>query len=443
MESQLSSAAPISRQTVQSTPWRVLIVNAWGGNRGDEAMLNTLNRLLHTVTPDVTVEVVPYRNEQLELDPDMHVLPGAIGEYWYARLPSVIQSRVRRRIAHKLTRAVTTALHVAGALPPRALFSGSDLVLSAPQGPTLGDMYRAKARIVAPLRRAQELGIPYMVLAISAGPFKGRSLSKRTVGRILGGAQRIVVREDVSLQHLRSTYPKLKNLGSAIDIVYALPCSLERKPRVTLERYQRFMADVPRDALGACISLTAARDPSHKFDRTQYIEKFLRLIDHALGESQSELLLFPHLEMDLPALQQIKSGSRYCERIKILPADFDSDFQRDAISKLRFFISSRYHPTIFAVQGQVPFLCVKNQFKVEGMLQKIGLGALPTCWQDEPADVLIRTFDACFRKQGALREQIVKASTAAADAAGIYRQVLEQAHAAWLAGRGDREKRSA
>jgi len=308
----------------------------------------------------------------------------------------------------------------------------------------LGDLCSgAKERIVAPLRRAQELGIPYMMLAVTAGPFKGRSLSKRAVGRILRGAERIVVREDVSLQHLRATYPMLDNVSAAIDIVYALPCALDNKPRELLDRYRRFMAEVPRDAIGASVSLAAAHGLSHRVERAQYVEKMLRLCDHAIGVSQSELVLFPHLELDMPILQQIKAGSRYSERIKVLPADFDADLQRDALSRLQFFIASRYHPTIFAVQAHVPLLCVKDEFRTEGMLQDIGLGALPCCWWDEPLEVAARAFDACWSGRHTQRDVVIKAEAAAAAAAKVYGRALEQAHAVWVDKARGRSRRSA
>ena len=61
-------------------------------------------------------------------------------------------------------------------------------------------------------------------------------------------------------------------------------------------------------------------------------------------------------------------------------------------------MSTRYHPTIFAVQSQVPFFCVKNQFKVDGMLAKLGLADLPSCWQDDDPALQRRAFDESWAR---------------------------------------------
>ncbi|MCB1907313.1 MAG: polysaccharide pyruvyl transferase family protein [Rhodocyclaceae bacterium] len=412
--------------------WRVLIANAWGGNRGDEAMLNTLNRLLKSITGEVSVSVLPFRNEDLDIDADMRVERSRIGEYWYAEIPRGMHSALNARVPRKLARIVTTTLHRAGSLADESLVRPYDLILSAPQGPTLGDMYSAKERIVEPLRLAQRVGKPYMILAVSAGPFEASTASDGLVQSVLQGASRIVVREEVSLGHLRQKFPSLANVEAAIDIVYASRWSLTGKPEPERRAYEDFMADIGGDAVGVCISMTPARKPTNPFDREAYLRQFCALMDHVLSRSAGRLLLFPHLAFDMPALEQIRAAVSQPQRVSILPPNLDSDFQRDAISRTGFFISSRYHPTIFAIQAGVPFMCIKNQFKVEGMMEKIGLGAIPSCWQDESLDRFKDTFDACWRERDGIRSQVRVASEQAGSIASIYREVLARAHREWL-----------
>ena len=416
----------IRRPDPNGPRWRVLIANAWGGNRGDEAMLNTLNRLLREVCAQVEVDVMPYRNEALDIDPQMTVRRNTIGEYWYAPVPEVLSGALRARIPRGAVKVLSTALHRMGLLARRSLVRSYDLVISAPQGPTLGDMYGAKERIVEPLRIAQACNKPYMILAISAGPFKADSPAQKLVGDVLAGAQRVVLREEVSLGHVAARYPQLGNLEAAIDIVYALPWSLRDKAPGQLSAYREFMAGVGDGALGACISLTPARDPSNDFDRGAYVDKFVALVDHVLERSGEKLVLFPHLAFDMPALEQIRSRSRFTDQIFILPPELDSDFQRDAISRLGFFVSSRYHPTIFAVQAKVPFLCIKNQFKVEGMLDKIGLGEVPCCWQDEPLESFVSAYDACWERRTELRDAVAAGADRAARLASRYQALLAE-----------------
>lgn len=418
--------------------WRVLIANAWGGNRGDEAMLNTLNRLLRSISPDVAVAVLPFRNEDLDIDRDMTVERTRIGEYWYADIPRGMHSALNARVPRKLAKLLTTALHKTGTLADADLVRPYDLVLSAPQGPTLGDMYSAKERIVEPLRLARQLGKPYMVLAVSAGPFEASTPSDELVRGVLAGARRIVVREEVSLGHLKSKFPTLANVQAAIDIVYALPWSLGAKAAQEVAEYEAFMASLGGDATGVCISMTPARKPTNPFDREAYLAQFTALMEHVLKRSPGPILLFPHLIFDMPALEQIQRGVSQPERVRILPPKFDSDFQRDAISRMGFFISSRYHPTIFAVQARRPFLCIKNQFKVEGMMEKIGLGDIPSCWQDESLERFCATFDACWDSRDAWQARVSQAAERAEAFASVYREVLDAEYQAWRLGGSER-----
>ena len=113
------------------------------------------------------------------------------------------------------------------------------------------------------------------------------------------------------------------------------------------------------------------------------------LFRHILDSTDRPLYLFPHLAFDTPALENLKAALGNDERITILPRELDSDDQRPLMASMEFFVLlPRYHPTIFAIQANLPFLCIKNQFKVVGMLDKIGLGNFPTCWQDESVEVM-------------------------------------------------------
>lgn len=420
---------------MENSGWKVLIANAWGGNRGDEAMMNTLGRLLRSISPGVQVDVLPYRNEYLDIDKVLRVRKNNIGEYWYATVPSYLLKYDGNKLVRKFLRLTTTLLHKLGFLAPRSLVKNYDLLISAPQGPTLGDMYNAKERIVEPLRVASQVKVPYMVLAVSAGPFYDDAPAQKIVGDVLGSARAIVVREELSLSNILGKYPQLKNVGAAIDIVYARKWTIEGKAPDNLALYNKYISKIGVGAVGGCISLTPARDPSNKFNEAEYIEKYVSLVDHVLDVTPGYFVLFPHLIFDMPALEKIKSRVQHGDRVYILPPILDSDFQRDAISRLSFFISARYHPTIFSVQAGIPFLCIKNQFKVEGMLQKIGLADVPTCWQDESVSELLSAFDACWSAKEDLSAKVQQAAQLASTIAQKYEEVLRSEYRLFESGR--------
>lgn len=419
-----------------SKRWSVLIANAWGGNRGDEAMINTLNRLIKEVSPTADVSAMPFRNEDLDIDSSISVVRNRMADYWYVKMPSALINLLDYRVPRKLIREAINAAHSMGVVRSSDVVLGHDLVISSPQGPTLGDMYDAKEKIVEPLAHAKSKSIPYMVLAISAGPFDKNTKSKPYVGDVLDGASTIVVREERSLGYLMSEYPFLNNVQAAIDIVYAGKWSLENKNKYLVSDYNQFMSGVKEGSIGACISLTPARNPKNTFNKSEYIDKFVGLVDHVLSKVKHDFILFPHLIFDMPALEEIKGKVKFGDRVKILPPVFDSDFQRDAISKLSFFISSRYHPTIFSIQARVPFMCIKNQFKVEGMMERIGIEDAPSCWQDESVDSFKDAFDRGWSSLGQLKDKTERAANEAERIASVYRSIIADAYSKWRQAKG-------
>lgn len=421
----------------ESKKWNVLIANAWGGNRGDEAMINTLSRLIREVAPHSNVSAMPFRNEDLDVDSSISVIRNRMADYWYMKMPSAVISLLDYRVPRKVIREAINAAHRLGVLKSSEAVSGHDLIISSPQGPTLGDMYDAKEKIVEPLSFAKSKRIPYMVLAISAGPFDKHTKSKGYVGDVLNSAEKIVVREERSLGYLMAEYPHLNNVEAAIDIVYAAKWSLKNKSQALVDSYRAFISSVKTGSIGACISLTPARNPKNIFNREEYIEKFVELVDHALTKVDNDFILFPHLIFDMPALEEIKNKVKFGSRVKILPPVFDSDFQRDAISKLSFFISSRYHPTIFSIQARVPFMCIKNQFKVEGMMERIGIQDAPSCWQDESASKFIDTFDLGWSSLNELRRKTEDAADEAEKIASVYKNIIHDAYSNWRQTKGN------
>jgi len=243
------------------------------------------------------------------------------------------------------------------------------------------------------------------------------SLSVNTTSRleyvfkVLKGARQIILREDISLDNVHKKYPTLNNVSTAIDFVYCLPPYLKDKPTQILRQYEQYVSQIEDGStIGACISLTAARSPKNKFDKEEYLKTMIAFFDHVLMKTNCKLILTPHLNFDLPYLERLIKAVKEPERISIYHEIFDSDFQQDFMRrKFKFFISTRYHPTIFAVKKEVPFMCILNQFKTEGMLNKLDLD-FERCWQDDSIGILKSTFDKCWNKRGEYKIKLREAN---------------------------------
>lgn len=390
---------------------KVLIVNAWGGNRGDEAMINVLSRLIKSVYDDVRVDLVPFRNEIIDLDPDIRQLPRT-GNYFYSQMTPWLKKieKILRKVGlpkeNGLIKFMAKKINAG-----MSFIKDYDMVISSPQGPTISDLYTHKLKTLYPLAAAQKFGVPYFILGVSMGPFDDQSLKEEYVFKVLKGAREIIVREDISLDNVHKKYPSLNNVSSAIDFVYCLPPSLKNKPADILQQHEQYLGQIEDSStIAACISLTAARSPKNKFDKEEYLKTMIAFFDHVLMKTTCKLLLIPHLNFDLPYLNRLMKAVKQPERMSIYPEIFDSDFQQDFMQrKCKFFISTRYHPTIFAVKGKVPFMCILNQFKTEGMLNKLDLD-FERCWQDDGIDALKDTFDKCWNKRDEYKIQLREAN---------------------------------
>jgi polysaccharide pyruvyl transferase WcaK-like protein len=257
------------------------------------------------------------------------------------------------------------------------------------------------------------------------GPFSNPLQGEDFTFDVLNDAAGIILREDISLDHVRRRYPTLRNVQSAIDIVFSHPPPRPAEILPQIEPHGDLVEWLlDGETIGACVSLTPARHPENTFDRDQYVASFSALLEHVLRVTGRRILLFCHIKHDLPYLRRLVEKATQSDRLRILPPELDSTVQRGAIGQLGFFISSRYHPTIFAVQSELPFLCIKNQFKVEGMLTKLGLQDVPSCWQDDDASVQRRAFDESWARRNETRALVGTAAKRAAELGSVYLQQL-------------------
>jgi polysaccharide pyruvyl transferase WcaK-like protein len=368
---------------------KVLIVNAWGANRGDEAQINALFRIIKKIDTNSEVYYLPFRNEDIKLDEGIKRGYKSIkraGEYYYSVLTPILAKLGfygRYYIIKLLFKKFLELLIKFFFFLDLNFLIKYDLIISAPQGPTIGDMdYKEKKiKILYPLSYAKKNKIPYCILGVSMGPFEDNSYKEKWVGDILSGAHKIVLREDISFENVIKKYPNLNNLSSAIDIVFSsdITDSSKFKNSCNLENLLKKYSD---DFIGACISITPSRNPRNPFNKKDYIEKIVIFFDFVIKITKKNLLLFSHIGKDFQYLKKIKECSRFSDRITILEREYDSDCQQNIIQNLDFFISSRYHPTIFAIKSQTPFFCIINQFKTLGMLKKLNLLGNEV-WQDD------------------------------------------------------------
>ena len=330
-------------------PRRVLIANAWGSNRGDEAMLNALYRVIEKVWIGAQVDVAPFRDEGLDIERDMRVLRRRIGLNHYIEVPRALEWLLPEKPEQRLSENWPIDFH--HSLKHCCVASQIDFVIHAPQGPSIGDLYHIKADVLRVLDAARSVATPYAIVGVSMGPFNDRDNPGDTTFEVLQNARGIIVREDISYNHVRQRYPGLTNLHSAIDVVFSYPLPRFSDVEQEVLSHRGLVDWLDGGTIGTCISLTPAKDPRNPFDSGHHLAAFSAFLYDVLRDTGRRILLFSHIRQDLPALRQIVANAPEPDRIRIFRLKWIRRYSAPQSDAWNFFITTRYHPTIFALQS--------------------------------------------------------------------------------------------
>lgn len=381
------------------------IVNAFGGNRGDEAMLCALVEFLQSTFAGVEITIyakgaldLTYQRVDVTRPPRARIALAKVSyrlarleESWRLSKPSRLQGRVSGLREH-------------------------DFIISAPAGPYLGDLNRrSNFAALLPLACAQAAGTPFGIVGTSSGPFVNARWN-RLRRRVLSQAEFWSVREPQSASHIETLELGIPVLRGA-DLVFGHPIKAPDElsawgdPNFDRERehLQRLRENGP--VIAVTLNKTDyLRTDGRKqaFDFADYVSRMQGLLAHVLNKTGGHVVLFPHFygedrqeQRTLAALRARFAG----ERVSILHPYLNSQAQRSLYRLADFALSHRYHPTIFAITAGCPFLCIRHQFKTDGMLGLFDDPG-PVVKTDDSLQQWKQAFDEAWSDRNAIRAQI-------------------------------------
>ncbi|MCC5634382.1 polysaccharide pyruvyl transferase family protein [Nostoc sp. CHAB 5844] len=384
---------------------KVGVVNAWGANRGDEAMLSSLLCYLNSLNSDVKTTI--YAHEWLDLDRHNNVeikswiTPNDI----FKRIPKYF-----RKLFLKSSLKWTELLR-----PITREIMNYDFVISSPAGPYFGSLYpNTELQCLLQLAFCKAKGIPFGILATSAGPFleKRRNLIRKN---IFDRGAFWTVRENISLKYLSALETKIEKY-TGTDLVFAHP-KRDLENFLTsgdLDEFEQLLNLLDRKSF---IIVTLNKTPFIgtdgnvvDFDALSYIPKMGTLLRHVIDSTNCQLIIFPHFYGDSTEQQLIKNLIKFVDRssaIRTLNPFYNSEAQMYLYSKAEFAISHRYHPTIFAAKAECPFMCIRHQFKVDGMLSMFENPG-PMVNTLDSSDKWIAAFNEAWETRDSIKQQIQK-----------------------------------
>ena len=359
-----------SRDLTRSAATRqVLVTNQHTDNRGDQAALHGVLTGLRQLLPGYSAVVL---SQSAETDP----LAG--------KAPDVQCKGMLTRPSGGLRALLYVLLRGIG-LRPRWLLRGTageiirayedaDLVISAPGGPYIGDLYAGHEHAhLFHIWLAQALGKPTVLYAPSVGPFemKWRNPFRRA---LLSRMDAICVREEISRDHLTG-------LGIPAERVEVVPDAALNYP------VERFGGDL-RDVLGegftprpVTVGFTPCQwrypgDPDPAARQKEYVRTLAAVLDRCVEHFDANIVAFPQLfgrHTDLPFIEEVRAAMKHAEHAYIFPPDRDCTAQQEAIGCTDVFLATRYHSQIFAAKMGVPSVCIAYEHKARGFMRLLGL----------------------------------------------------------------------
>lgn len=315
-----------------SKRWRIGISGSYGGlNLGDEAILEgILGQLRASVAADVTV---------------------------FSRHPPDTLAR------HRVERAIDVRGLTRKEIAPHI----QDLdVLILGGGGILYD--RDAETYLREVVLAQEMGVPVMVYAISAGPLT-HTTARRAVQTALNQAALVTVRDREGLR-------LLEDVGVTREIhLTADPAFLAEPEELPIEALKAEGVVFDRHLVGFSVREPGPAAPG--IDPEEYYALLANAADFVVERLDADVVFVPMEKTDVQHSHGVVAHMRNAEHAEILRRRYSPRQILDLIGRFEFAVGMRLHFLIFAALRGTPFTALPYASKVKGLLEDLDMETPP------------------------------------------------------------------
>lgn len=342
---------------------KIVIINCHWDNRGDEAAIRAMIDELRVKYPSADIYVQRALGEFGSFPENEHVKV----------LPPFPIGGKKRRIQEQISIETKGKINLtSGAKAFYKAINGADIVLHAPGGPSIGDIYMPQETIkLRRLLAVKKAGVPYAFYAPSMGPFK--NAERNPVRKeILEGASLICLREDISAKMVKEFVP-LTNPIVTLDSAFQHDIDINENEKKFNEYTElRDFVGNGQNVIG--ITITDLQWNSlYKGDgktKENIRETFTEFIKKITGVGY-KVLFIPQLFSEANDYVYMKSFA--IQNCYVMSDKYDCYFQQFIISKIKAVVGMRYHSNIFSAKMGTPFVSVSYEQKMQGFMKKAGL----------------------------------------------------------------------
>jgi len=319
---------------MEKRPFRIGISGSYGGlNLGDEAILESIVTQLRAGTPaEITV---------------------------FSRNPADTEQR------HQVDRAVP--VRELSRNEARQEVARLDLLVLGGGGLLYDgeiDIYLREVLL------ANELGVPVMIYAISAGPLAQRS-SRELTRQALMPAALITVRDRQGARLLEEV-----GLQRAIHVT-ADPALLMQAQPLPEDALTREGLDLPRRRIGFSVREPGPAAPGMSVDH--YHDLLANAADFMVRRLDADVVFIP-LERghkDLQHSHAVVAQMQCAQRATVLKGEYSPGQMMSIIAGFEFCVGMRLHFLIFSALQGIPFVALPYASKVTGLLQDLEMDTPP------------------------------------------------------------------
>jgi len=247
---------------------------------------------------------------------------------------------------------------------------------------------------------AEEVGVPVMVYAVSAGPLD-QPESRQLVRSCLDAAAAITVRERRARQVLEDVGVR-REIQVTADPAFLLdpePLPPDALKREGLEGHSRLVG----------LSVREPGSAAPDIDQNHYHALLANAADYMVDRLDADLVFVPmeHRLLDVQHSHQVVAKMANARRATVLKGDYTPGQLLTLVGHFAFAVGMRLHFLIFAALRQVPFVALPYAAKVTGILEALEMPAPPV--NEVNTGQLIAHIDRSWDLRGELRDRIVRA----------------------------------
>lgn len=228
-----------------------------------------------------------------------------------------------------------------------------------------GILFEAEAEIyLREVQLANEMGIPVMVYAVSAGPLKTRGAQK-LVREALNQAKIITVRE-------RGAKRTLENAGVEKEIIVTVDPAFCMKPE-PLEDDRLLRDGLDESAVLVGMSVREPGPAAPDIDHDVYHGLLADAADFIIDRYEAHVVFMP-MERGMRDMQHshaVVSKMLRPQHATVLKGDYSPGQLLYIMGKFTFAVGMRLHFLIFAALQGIPFVALPYSEKVQGLLQDL------------------------------------------------------------------------